>query len=82
MKSILAALFMGEINVAESYAKRKREPLPDSESFFKALSPEQQKKYEEIFDDLMVQWTQDNQECFVLGFKMAVRMLLEVLADN
>lgn len=82
MKSILEALFMGEINVTESFAKRKREPILDSDSFIKALTPDQQRKYEEIFDDLMAQWTLDNQECFVLGFKMAVRMLLEVLADN
>lgn len=82
MKSILEQMFMGEINVTESLAKEERKPIPGSNSFIKALTPEQQQKYEEIFDDLMIQWTLDNQECFVLGFKMAARMLLEVLADN
>ena len=81
MKSILEALFMGDIDVVELLAERERIPISGSEAFIKTLSPEQQGKYEDIFNDFMKQWTLDNQASFVIGFKMAVRMILEAIAE-
>lgn len=82
MKSILEALFMGDIDVVEVLAERERIPISGSESFIKTLSLEQQGKYEDIFNDFMKQWTLDNQASFVIGFKMAVRMILESIGES
>lgn len=81
MKSILEALFM-ELNIMESLPIRICKTKPDIESFIKALTPEQQKQYETISDAYMEQWALDNQDCFVIGFKLAVRMVLESMLES
>ena len=81
MKSILEDLFDGKINVTEWLPIRKRKSHPDMDSFVKALTSEQQKQYEENLDSLMEQWALNNQDCFMIGFKIAVRMILESVCE-
>ncbi len=51
------------------------------EAFIQSLTSEQQKQYEELSDAFMEQWGLDNQDCFMIGFKIAVRIFLEAIID-
>lgn len=82
MNSILEDLFMGRIDIMESLYTGKQKPIPDREAFIKTLSPEQQELYEKILDAFMEQWAVDNQTCFINGFKMAARIILECLSET
>ena len=71
---------MGKVNATDFLIEKNGELVSGSEPFARTLSPEQRETYEKIFDDFMEQWTQDNLQCFVIGFKTAVRMILESIA--
>ena len=66
----------------ESLYTGKQKPISDKEAFIKTLSPEQQELYEQILDSFIEQWAVENQACFINGFKMAVRMILECMSET
>ena len=82
MKSILEDLFMGKIDIIETLSMHKRKPIPEGEIFTKTLSPEQQEMYERVINSFLDRWALDNQESFVMGFRMAVKMIVESLEDS
>ncbi len=79
MNSILDELFMGRIDILENLPFRKQEPVPDEAAFIKTLTTEQQQLYEEIQDSFMERCALEYKDCFVTGFKMAIRIILESL---
>lgn len=82
MQSILEDLFMGKIYVMESLPYRERSPVPGEDDLIKSLSAEQQKIYEGILNSVMDRDSLVYQDCFAIGFKMAVRMILEATGDT
>lgn len=82
MKSILEDLFMGRIDVMESLPVRKRQSVPDENTFIESLSVEQQEIYLKIVDSILDQCIEQMQDCFNIGFKMGVRIFLEALTDT
>lgn len=82
MKSVLEDLFMGQINVMESLPVRKRKRVPNEDSFIKSLSVEQQEIYLKIVDSILDQCGEQIKDSFMIGFKMAVKMILEAIANT
>ncbi len=82
MNSILADLFKGEIDIMETLPFRKKGPDPDEMRFFNTLTPEQQEIYEQIQNMILDRCALENQDCFVAGFKMGVRIILESLTNT
>ena len=82
MNSILEDLFKGEIDIMETLPFRKQEPSPDEMLFFNSLTAEQQKLYEQIQNRFLDRCSLENQDCFVAGFKIGVRIILESLTNT
>ncbi len=82
MNSILDDLFKGNINIMEILSFRPSAPTPDRAEFMKTLTTEQQEVYDEIRDAIMVECAQENRDCFVIGFSMAVKMMIEALTNS
>ncbi len=79
MNSILEDLFLGRIDIMETLTVKKQSSTSDKESFIKTLTTEQQEQYEKIENAFMERCALEYQECFISGFKTAVRMILESL---
>ena len=73
---------MGKIDIMEMLNVKKQSSTSDKESFIKTLTPEQQELYEKIENTFMERCALEYQECFITGFKTAVRMILESLSDT
>lgn len=82
MNSILEKLFMGEFDAMEFLPVRNEIPSPDIDAFAKYLTPERQEQFKESMDRLMKQWLLSNQDCFIIGFKTAIRVILESITDT
>ncbi len=80
MNNTLENLFKGNLNLAESPLAKKNPPAPDEAPFINSLTADQQKTYEQIQSAYMERCALENQRCFVSGFKLAVRLILESLA--
>ena len=79
MKSILEDLFAGNINVMENLPVKERNAVSGEDAFINSLSSEQKQTYEEILASYMDRCALENQDCFMIGFKMAVHILMESL---
>jgi len=82
MKSVLEDLFMGKIDVMESLASKTRPPVPGENAFYDSLSPEYQEVYERVLDSFIQRGALENQGCFIAGFKLAIRLILESTMDT
>lgn len=82
MESILEDLFMGEINIMESLPVRKKKRVSGEDAFIESLSLEQQEIYLKIVDSILDQCGEQIKDSFMIGFKMAVRMILEAITDT
>lgn len=80
MNSILEDLFKGDLNLTDPPPAKKKAPAPDEAPFINSLTADQQKTYEQIQSAYMERCALENQRCFVSGFKLAVRLILESLA--
>lgn len=82
MNSTLENLFKGNLNLAGSPPAKKNPPAPDEAPFVNSLTAEQRKTYEQIQTAIMERCALENQRCFVSGFKLAVRLILEALSNS
>jgi hypothetical protein len=80
MKNILEDLFAGNINVMENLPVKERNAVSGEDAFINSLSSEQKQTYEEILASYMDRCALENQDCFMVGFKMAVNLILECLS--
>ena len=86
MSSILEGLFTGNLSIMENLTFRKLHLSSDEEKdeieFISTLTEEQRQLYEKIQNSFMNRCSIGCGDCFTIGFKMAVRIILESLSDT
>lgn len=86
MESILDDLFMGKIDIIQNLPFRKLDLSPDKDedetAFISTLTAEQRQIYEKIQNAFMDRCALEYKDCFITGFKMAVRLILESLSET
>ena len=92
MKSVLSALYDGELHPAEQYTpqikeyweirQRNRRHYRDFTESLRKLNPPLDKRFIQILDEQIDELPYELSQMFADGFRLGARLMLEALQDN